>query len=510
MNDDGDAKRQDTVEYGRRRWVIAFCIALAPLLETIDSTIVNVALPDVQGNLGATLDEGAFVITAYLVSNVIVIPLTPWLAERFGRRQYLTGSIVGFTIASIACGFAGSIWMLVAMRFVQGIFGGGLIATTQSALRDVFPDDQANVSQAIFGVCIAVGPVIGPLLGGLIVDNLSWQWIFYVNIVPGAISGLVAATMLRNPYKPKRMGLDAYGIALLAAAIAGLQYMLDEGERKDWFDSPIICVCAAVAVLGLIGFVIRELRTAHPIVDLRALADRSIWSGCLLGAGFGTTLIGLNFILPQYLQSSIGFTATLSGELLLWRGIPVVVLAPVIGAILGGGKLDPRWMLALGLLCTGIGTGWIGLCTTSGSDFGLLVWPLVVTGIGTALLIIPLVTVVVSSVSTEIVPTANAFVTLSIQLGGSISSALVVTELDRRQEMHSSILAGLVSSRRLLAVPEAKTSLAASFNMVQSQSFVLAYADIAYIIALIAFGLIPFVAVVRRPQAGRTADVSHS
>ena len=509
MNGENDEKRKDTVEHGRRRWLMAFGIALAPLLETIDSTVVNVALPNVQGNLGATLDEGAFVITAYLVSNVIIIPLTPWLAERFGRRQYLTGSIIGFTVASIACGFAGDIWTLIAMRFVQGIFGGGLIATTQSALRDLFPDDQANISQAIFGVCIAVGPVIGPLLGGLIVDNLSWQWIFYVNIVPGAISAFVAATMLRNPYEPKRMGIDAYGIALLAAGVAGLQYTLDEGERKDWFDSSVICACAAVAVIGLVGFVVRELHTKHPIVNLRALTDRSIWSGCLLGAGFGTTLIGLNFILPQYLQNSIGFTATLSGEFLLCRGIPVVLLAPVIGAILGGGKLDPRWLLALGLLCTGIGTGWIGLCTTPGSDFGTLVWPLIVTGVGTALLIIPLVTVVVSSVSTEMVPTANAFVTLSIQLGGSVSSALVVTELDRRQEMHSSILAGHLTPRVLSAGPEAKTSLAALFDMVQSQSFVLAYADIAYIIALIAFALIPFVAVVRRPQPGRAVEVSH-
>jgi len=504
-----DDERHDTREHGKRLWIVAFCIALAPLLETIDSTIVNVALPNVQGNLGATLDESAFVITAYLVSNVIIIPLTPWLAERFGRRQYLTGSIIGFTVASVACGFSTSIWLLIAMRFVQGIFGGGLIATTQSALRDLFPDGQANISQAIFGVCIAIGPVIGPLLGGLIVDNLSWPWIFYVNVVPGVISGFVAATMLRNPHDPKRLGIDISSVALLAAGIAGLQYMLDEGERKDWFDSGLIWISAGFALVGLVGFVVRELHSDKPIVQLRALGDRSIWSGCLLGAGFGTTLIGLNFILPQYLQGILGFTPTLSGQFLLLRGVPVVLLAPVIGAILGGGKLDPRWLIALGLLCTGLGTGWLGSITTSGNDFGTLVWPLILTGIGTAFLIIPLVTVVVASVSSEKTPTANAFVTLSIQLGGSISSAAVVTLLDRRQQWHADILSGNVTERAIAIAGGPHVSVLTMMSTVQTESFVLAYADIAYLISAVALALIPFVAIVRRPGLGKPLQAVH-
>jgi DHA2 family multidrug resistance protein len=495
--------RFPTIETGSRKWLIAFGIALAPLLETVDSTIVNVALPNIQGNLGASLDEGAFVVTAYLVTNVIVIPLTPWFAERLGRRQYLTLSIVGFTIASMLCGLSPNIWTLIAMRLVQGFFGGGLIATTQAALRDLFPVRQANIGQAIFGVCIATGPILGPLFGGVIVDQLDWPWIFYVNLVPGTISAIVAWTMLRNPHAPKKMSIDVLGVLTLAIGIGGLQYLLDEGERKDWFDSQVIVISAICAVGGLALFVLRELTARKPIVDLRALADRSIWSGCLLAAGFGTTLIGLNFILPQYLQGSIHFTPTLSGEYLLFRGLPVVLLAPAIGAILGANKLDPRLLIATGLLCTGLGTGWIGLLTTANSDFGTLVWPLVLCGIGTAFLIIPLLTVVVASVSAEKAPAATAWVTLSIQLGGSVSSAIVVVILDRRQRWHSDLLAGYTAhaSRALHGI-----SLDSLFSLIQGQAFVLAYADIAYLVSAIALVLVPVVALVRRPPKGRPIE----
>ena len=201
-------RRYETVERGSRKWLIAFGIALAPLLETVDSSIVNVALPSIEGNLGATLDVATFVVTGYLTANVIVIPLTPWFAERFGRHQYLTLSIFGFTIMSMICGLSQNIEMLIFTRVLQGFFGGGLIATTQAALRDLFPPEQANVGQAIFGVVIATGPILGPLFGGIIVDQASWPWIFFVNLIPGAISGFVALTMLKSPRDPQKLTLD--------------------------------------------------------------------------------------------------------------------------------------------------------------------------------------------------------------------------------------------------------------------------------------------------------------
>ena len=496
-------RRHDTVERGSRRWIIAFGIALAPLLETVDSTIVNVALPNMQGNLGASLDEATFVITGYLTANVVVIPLTPWFAERFGRHQYLTASIVGFTVVSMLCGLAPNIATLIVLRVLQGFFGGGLIATTQAALRDLFPPEQANVGQAIFGVVIAVGPILGPLFGGIIVDQASWPWIFYVNLVPGAISGFIAATMLKSPKDPQpALKLDVAGIVLLAIGVGSLQYMLDEGQRKDWFGSEIIVATAVTTVLGFGAFVVYSLREREPIVDIRALRDRSVWSGCILAAGFGTTLIGLNFILPQYLQTAIGFTPTLSGQYLLFRGLAVVMLAPAIGAALGANKFDPRLLIAFGFLATGLGTGWIGLLTTSGSDFGNLVWPLVLAGIGTAFLIIPLLTVIISSVSEAMAPKASAFVTLSIQLGGSISSAVVVTVLDQRQRFHSDVLAGTATARHI-ATSAHGMSASSLFGAVQGQASVLAFADITYLVAAISFALVPCVFIVRRPPKGK-------
>ena len=228
-----------------------------------------------------------------------------------------------------------------------------------------------------------------------------------------------------------------------------------------------------------------------PIVDLRALLDRSVWSGCLLAAGFGTTLIGLNFILPQYLQGVVDFTPTLSGQYLLFRGVPVVLLAPAIGAALGANRFDPRLLIAFGFFATGLGTGWIGVLTTSHSDFGNLIWPLVLAGVGTACLIIPLLTVVIASVTEEMAPKASAFVTLSIQLGGSISSALVVTMLDRRQRFHSSSLAGAATPHLAAGLPPGTL-----YGLVQTQASVLSYADITYLVAALSFALVPCVFIV--------------
>lgn len=231
-----------TVEYGVRRWIVVLGILLAPLMETIDSSIVNVALPTLQGSLGATLEEAAWVITGYLVANVIVIPLTPWLQRRFGRRQYFTATTIGFTVASMLCGFSTSITQLILTRILQGLFGGGLVATAQSALRDTFPIEEVGASQGAFAFVVVVGPIIAPMLGGAIVDNLSWQWIFFINLVPGLGSMLIVGTMLRNPDAPQKSSVDVVGIILLAAGIGSLQYLLDEGQRKDWFSSNAIVV----------------------------------------------------------------------------------------------------------------------------------------------------------------------------------------------------------------------------------------------------------------------------
>ena len=492
--------RRDTVEYGLRRWIIVLGVMMAPLMETIDSSIVNVALPTLQGNLGATLDEAAWVITGYLVANVIVIPLTPWLQTRFGRRQYFTATIVGFTLASMMCGLSGTIDELIFMRIVQGIFGGGLIATAQATLRDTFTIEEVGLSQGIFAVVILVGPILAPMLGGAIIDIASWQWIFFINLVPGAISAFVVATMLRNPTDPQPAKVDVTGVALLALALGSLQFVLEEGERRDWFDSGSIIMCAIMAFFGSIAFVWWELfGTQNPIVNLRVLRYRTVAAGSLLAAGIASTLFGATIVLPQYSQNILGFTAFGSGELLLFRALPVMLLAPVIAGLVGAGKIDARYTMGVGFFLNAIGSFFLATATTSNTSFAELLPGLVIGGLGTAMLFIPLLIAVQTATSAEDAPQASSFITLAFQLGGSIASAILVTAIDRRSDFHYSVLGSAITPNNH-AIQSGLQHVAPQqfFGLVVQQAQTLAFADMSYGVALVAVLAIPLVFLMKR------------
>jgi DHA2 family multidrug resistance protein len=497
---DHSSGRVDVVEYGMRRVLIIIGVLLAPLLETIDSSIVNVALPTIQGNLGATIDEGAWVVTGYIIANVIVIPLTPWLQNRFGRRQYFSVTIVGFTIASVLCGAAGSIEMLITLRIIQGLFGGGLIATAQSTLRDTFPPSLVGASQGLFAVVILIGPIIAPVLGGYIVDAASWQWIFYINVLPGVVSAFIIGTMLRNPTEPHGLPVDFAGIALLAMGLGSLQFVLDEGERRDWFSSESILAATATAVIGIAAFAYWELfRARDPIVDLRVLRYRAVWAGSFVAIGTAATIFGTILILPQYTQGILNFTASDSGQLLLYRALPILILTPAVAGFVGSGKLDARPTIACGFLLAGIGSLQLVGQTTSDSGFWNLVWPLFVAGLGGSMLFIPLLIVVQSSTSTEDGPQANAFITLAFQLGGSIAGAIAVTIVDRRTAAHLATLAGNAdrSSAALRAFFETHSPAQLS-QLVSAQAQTLAFADEAWLLGILALCLIPFAIVMPR------------
>lgn len=503
-------ERRDLVEHGLRRWIIVLGVMLAPLMETIDSSIVNVALPTLQGSLGATLDQAAWVVTGYLVANVIVIPLTPWLQTRFGRRQYFTTTVIGFTIASILCGTSGSINELIVLRVAQGLFGGGLIATAQAALRDIFTIEEVGLGQGIFAVIILVGPILAPLLGGYIVDAASWQWIFFINIVPGVISAYIVATMLKNPTDPAPSRVDVAGIALLTVALGGLQFMLEEGERRDWFDSTSIFVSAVMAVLGAIAFIVWELYgTRDPIVDLRILRYRTVAVGVVLAGGIAATLFGAVLVLPQFTQNVLGFTAYDSGLLLLFRALPVMLLAPLVAGLVGTGRLDVRVTMAVGFVFNAVGSWWIGSSTTTDSGFAQFLPGLIIGGLGTAMLFIPLLIAVQTATTPEDAPKASSFITLAFQLGGSIASALLVTMLDRRAEFHFQVLGGNFTAHNLglLAVPSFTPQQLASLVLAQAQT--IAFADIGYSVALVATIMVPFVFLLKRvrpPAAGVTFE----
>ena len=499
-------ERVSTVEYGLRRWVIVLGIVLAPLMETIDSSIINVALPTIQGNLGATLDQAAWAVTGYLAANVIVIPLTPWLQERFGRRQYFFVTTLGFTIASVLCGTSTSIGQLIALRIVQGLFGGGLVATAQSALRETFPPAEVGTSQGFFVIVVVVGPIVAPILGGAIVDSISWQWIFFVNLVPGVISAVIVGTMLRNPAEPRPLKVDTLGIGLLAVGIGSLQYFLDEGERNDWFGSQAITVAAILAAAGLTAFVLWELFGARePIVDLRILRYRTVAAGLILGLAAAATFFGTTLVLPQYVQNVLGFTAYESGELQLFRALPVMFMVPIVAGLVGTGRLDSRIVMVAGWILTAASSWWLLACITSDSSFGHLVPPLLVGGAGSAMLFIPLLITIQSTTSAADGTKASAFLTLAFQLGGSTASAALVTAIDRRAAFHLDSLAATITARNLsLSSSLSHLGRIGVFNTVLREAQTMAFADTAFIVMAVSLMILPLVLLLRRQPRDMT------
>lgn len=497
---------RDVVESGGSLVLITIGIMLATLLQTLDVTIVNVALPTIQGNLGATQDEGAWVVTGYIISAVIVIPLTPWLQNRFGRRQYYGTAIVGFTIASAFCGTSTSIQQLVIWRVIQGLFGGGLVATAQATLRDTFPPNRLGASQALFAMGAIVGPSVGPTLGGWLTDNFSWNYVFFINVVPGTIAALIIFMRLKNPTDPRPVPLDAIGLGLLALGLGSLQYILDEGQRNDWFSDARIVTFTLTTVLGLACFVFWELYgTNRPVVDLRAFRYRAIAAGSLLSLAIGATLFGAIVILPQYTQNVLGFTATLSGELIFARALFIALFTPFIARLAGSGRIDTRILLFVGFSCVAIGQVWLSYVTTSGNDFASLVGPAVLGGVGLSMLFTPISIAVLSAVPPDVAPKATAFQSLSLQLGGSLSTAALVTLLARRNAYHQEILAQHATYanavvRQVIQLPHGREIL---YAQILREAATLSYADAQLALGALTILLMPLIFVLpgRRKNA---------
>ncbi len=496
------------IEYGWRRTLITLAIVTATLLEIVDVTIVNVALPNIQGNFGASVDQAAWIGTGYIIANVIVIPITPWLQQRFGRRQYYAASIVIFTVASIACGLSQSLEQLVFWRIVQGLGGGGLISTSQAILRETYPAGEQGKAAGIFSMGVIVGPTVGPTLGGLITDQLSWRWAFFINVLPGAIALLVVLLMLRNPERPKKIPFDYVGLGLLAVGIGSLQYVLDQGQQKDWFDDGSIVACACAAVAGSIGFFVWEARHARPVVNLRVLRYRSVAAGSVLGMVLGVSLYGSVLILPQFVQGSLGFTATLSGELLIFRAGAVMTLTPIVAILATRNKIDVRWLVACGFTLVGISNFMLADVTTSQSSFWTFFASLVVSGLGLAQIFVPLTLSVLGSVQPRDIPAASAFFNLARQIGGSVAIALLVTLLARSNATHHTELASQVTLARgpVAAFVDGRGGVSsvrarsALDRIVTQQAAILSYADTARLVGGISLILAPLAFLLKRPK----------
>jgi MFS transporter, DHA2 family, multidrug resistance protein len=502
------------VEFGLRRVIVSVAVIAATLLEVIDTTIVNVALPNIQGNFGVPVDQGAWVVTGYIIANVVVIPITPWLAARFGRRQYFFASTIIFTIASLMCGIAPSFGSLVFWRIVQGLGGGGLISTAQAILRDTYPLNEQGTAQGIFAMGVIVGPALGPVLGGWVTDNLTWRWAFYINLPVGITAATLIWNYLRNPSEPQHdKRLDWVGLGLLALGLGSMQYVLDQGQQYDWLSDPNIRLFTALASVGLVGFVGWTLRSAIPVVDLHVLRLRQVAAGSLLGAVLGISLYGSVLILPQYLQNSLGFTATMSGETILVRAAAIMLFTPVTAALAQRGTIDPRISAAIGFVLLGISNWMLAGVTTPNSDFGTFVAALVLSGIGLSQIFVPLSVTVLGGVPDKEVPATSAFFNLSRQVGGSIATAVLVTLLVRGITFHQTDLASAVN---LASAPTATylqqnggerstTALVNLENLVSGQASVLSYADTSRVVAIITIALAPLVLLLRRPRLGHAA-----
>jgi MFS transporter, DHA2 family, multidrug resistance protein len=421
------------------KWLVAISVALGALLEVVDTSIVNVALTEMQSSLGATLTQVSWVVSSYAVANVIILPLTAWLGHRFGKKRYFVFSLIAFTLASMLCGVATNLPLLIVARALQGLGGGGLLAKAQSFLFETFPKREQAMAQGFFGAVVIAGPAIGPTLGGYLVTNVNWRWIFFVNLPVGAGAVLMCLAFLpADPPERKAQGsIDWLAIALLALGLGSLQTVLEEGHEDGWFDSPFITTFAIFALAGLALFVWRTLASNAPVVDLRVLRYRSLWAGSLLSIIVGMGLYGALFAVPIFAQTVLHYTSQQTGMLLLPGALASAAAMPIAAKLLG--RFDPRPLLVAGaaiIVSALLQLNQLSPLTGTGDLF----WPLIVRSFGTVMMFLPLSMATLGPVPKEDVSAATGFYNLTRQLGGSIGVALLTTLLAERQAFHRAVL----------------------------------------------------------------------
>ncbi|MGJ1320241.1 MDR family MFS transporter [Sphingobacterium spiritivorum] len=520
--------QQDSlVEYGFRRVVITITAVLCALLEIVDTTIVNVALNDMKGSLGATLTDVAWVITAYAIANVIVIPMTSWLSQQFGRRNYFAASIIIFTVASFLCGNATNIWELVFFRFIQGMGGGALLVTAQTIITESYPPEKRSMAQAIYGMGVIVGPTLGPPLGGYIVDEYSWPYIFYINVPLGIIATLLTLSFVRSPKYGKKQSaseVDWWGVVFLIMFIGSLQYVLEHGQQDDWFENRTIVTLSILSFFGLFFFIWRELTYKNPIVNLRVLKDKNLQVGTIMSFILGFGLFGSTFIIPIYTQSILGWSATDAGLLLIPSSIMTGLMMPFIGKMIQAG-LPQKYMVAVGL-CIFFGFSFFmyGILTNdTGSEH--MFWPLISRGVGLGLLFVPVMTLSLSTLQGKAIGEGAAFTGMMRQLGGSFGIALITTFISRDSQKHRIDLVSHLDSSSF-EVQQRVQQMQANFMSkgfssnealakahqlldlsVTKQAAVLSYMDVFLYLGIVFLICVPFVLTIK--QGKNKVDMSN-
>jgi DHA2 family multidrug resistance protein len=501
---------------GERRainpWWIAGTVMLATFMEVLDTSVANVALPHIAGNLSASVNEATWVLTAYLVANAIVLPLSGWFSTLFGRKRFYMACVAIFTMSSLLCGIAPSLPLLVAFRILQGLGGGALQPISQAILVESFPREKQGVATAFYGMGVVVAPVIGPTLGGWMTDNYSWRWIFLINIPVGILSILLTTWLIADPPHLVRktfktgLKLDYIGLGLLATGLAALEILLDEGQRNDWFGSHMIVAAAILAFVCLVGVVIWELRQDEPIVDFRILKNRNFAVAAVAIYAVGFVLYGSTALLPIFLQTILGYTALLSGLVLSPGGIAMMIGFAMVGRILG--FIQARWLIVFGLIVSGIGTYQMSGFNLE-IDFRTAMWARTLQAFGLAFLFVPINVAAFSSIPREKLGYATGLMNLFRNIGGSGGIATIATLLARRQQFHQGNLVSHVTTldpgygelvQGMTANLVAKGASAADaagqahgllYGLVQRQAAMMAVTDTFWVLSLVFLAIIP-------------------
>ena len=503
------------------KWLIAAAVMLATIMEVLDTTIANVALLHIRGSLSADVDQAAWVLTSYIVSNAIVIPLTGWCGSYFGRKRFFSFCILLFTFSSFMCGCSVNLGMLVFFRVLQGAGGGALMPMSQAILMETFPPEEQATAMSVWGTGMMVGPVLGPIVGGWITDNYSWRWIFYINVPIGIVAFLMVMIFVADPGYLRRevKRIDWWGLGYLALGIGTIQILLDRGERLDWFDSPAIRLMAVIGAISIIFFLIQELRTKEPIVDLSVLKNRTFAIGVAFMAIVMFGMYGTMVLIPLYCQTNAGYTPLLAGYVMTTQSIGSFLSIIVAGRLFN--KMDPRTMIAAGCIVSGYGV-WQMAHFEAQIDFWGIAGPGFLRGVGTGMIFIPMTTLSLSAVSREQMGTASGLFNMVRTIGGSVGIAILVAMLSSHSQIHQSYLSGDINPLTLgswehtqavasylaqMGPGNHETSVMVMlYQQIQQQASIMAFLDDFRLIAYIFFALTPVAFIMKRSKS--TAAIS--
>ncbi|HEX5409099.1 MAG TPA: DHA2 family efflux MFS transporter permease subunit [Gemmatimonadaceae bacterium] len=443
-----------------RKWLIAGTVMTGTVMAVLDSSIVNVALPDMSGTLGATIEQITWVITAYILANVIIMPIIAMLSSRYGRKNMYMASVIAFTLASMACGVVRTLPLIIVFRVIQGLGGGVLITVSQAILRESFPTEEQGLAMGVYGMGVVLAPAFGPTLGGWLTDTYSWPWIFYINVPIGILNLFLVSRFIQDPpyLVRERSVIDWLGLALMTIGLGALQLMLEEGQQDNWWDSSFIIALAVIAALGLVFFVWRELATRHPAVDLRILRNKSFSSATSIGGVLGMGLYGSLFLLPLFLQELLGYPAMTSGLALMPRSLAMAVIMPIAGRFYN--QLGPRLLVGAGLVISGYSFWELSALTTQTGFWDIFV-PQVWQGVGFSLIFVALSTAALATIDRAKMTAATGLYNVVRQVFGSVGIAAAATVLTSSTSRYHDVLAAQLNQRELIANGVLRSTMAA-------------------------------------------------